>query len=103
MEKILSSLLIALMLFSGAGCATDTYITYQSRTVRERPSGIYVGGLSFSDNIKDITGNRPVFLNEEGDLFLVRAIFARYQAGNASNISLYDAVEKAISTINSQA
>jgi len=91
------------MLLLYNGCATETTITYKANTVIEKPSGVYVGGISFADNVKNITGGRLVFLNEEGGLFLVRSIFAKYQAGKASNISLYDAVETAISAVNNQA
>jgi len=101
MDKILPFLFIVLMLFSGTGCATN--LTYRTASVRERPSGIYAGAMSFAGEAKDMTEGKPVFLNEEGGLYLARAIFSRYQPGASSDVYLYSAVEQAIASIKSKA
>jgi len=84
------------------GCAYQTTYTYRTETkVEKPPSGIYVEAMSFANDIQNITGGNPVFLNEEGGPFLVRAIVNRYKIGYAQNITPSNAVEQAISAINS--
>jgi len=102
MKNILSSVIAVITLSAFSGCATNTTYTYKTVTVLQKPQGVYAGAMSFSGDTKDITGGKPVFMNEEGSLFFVRAISARFQPGGASTVSLYGAVEKAISTLNSQ-
>jgi len=84
------------------GCAYRTTYTYKAEARVEKPSGIYVGALSYASDIKSITGSKPVFLNEESGLFLLRAIANSNIGSGRASVSQSNAVEQAVSAINSQ-
>jgi len=83
-------------------CATQNIYTYKPEIRVEKQSGIYVGAMSFANDVQNITGNKAVFLNEEGGLFLIRALVNRYRISNTQSNALSRAIEQAVSAINNQ-
>jgi hypothetical protein len=101
MKRIYTISLAVLCLQLFSGCAVSKTHTYEAKTVAEKPSGIYVGAMSYGSSFRNITGDKPVFLNEEGGSFLMRAIINRYKIEGGS-ASLQKAVEQAVQNINRQ-
>jgi len=99
--KTLLLLTAAAIAATASGCSTTTTTTYKSVTVETKPSGVYAGAVTFGGEIRNVTGGKPVFMNHEGLLYLIRAISVRYQPAAASNAGLSGAMEKAVADINS--
>jgi len=99
--KTLLFQIIAAVMAVTTGCSTITTTTYMSKTVDVKPSGVYVGAVTFGGEVKNITGGKPVFMNDEGLLFLTRAISVRYRpSSGSSGATLYGAAERAVADIN---
>ena len=100
--KTLLLLIVAAIAVAVTGCATTTTTMYRSKAVEVRPSGVYVGALAFGSEAVNVTGGRPVFLNEEGALFLTRAVSVRYQHNGGSGVTVGNAAESAAAAVNGQ-